>query len=445
MARLDLSHPKLPRWILIAVAAIILSAQHTYTPGRVSFARVCSGDEPHYLLLLNGFVADLNLDLSDEYQAVHAGGLQAGDTHAGSPVAHHTVMLIDGKARLWQQLYNETRPLEGAVGEAVHQRFEGVAPAPPGLAEYPVRQPGAVMLAPLLWPFAATRSIEPLALLLSAIATILGMIAFIQLSRSVGLPALHASLGAFALFVATPVFHYSRTFFMEPFLLAFAVGAYALYARGRPGLAILLLALGTQMKPPFLILALPFLVDSLVRRQWRDLSVLIAGCVAATGVVLATNAALYGSPFTSPQPFVAGNILVGASRLLFDWRRGVFILSPILLLSLLGWWRLLRQRSRTAILSLAGASAYFGVMSLWEAWHGGWCYGPRLIVPVLPLFGLGFVAALPWLRTPPRIALALPLLLVSLALNGYAAYRYCKVQDRNPVEQWAPGHVGKLW
>ena len=43
-------------------------------PLRLGLPRVFSGDEPHYLVMLNSLLRDGDLDLANNYQAVAAGG-----------------------------------------------------------------------------------------------------------------------------------------------------------------------------------------------------------------------------------------------------------------------------------------------------------------------------------------------------------------------------------
>lgn len=53
--------------------------------------RVLSGDEPHYLVLINSFLLNGDLELSNDYAAVHHGGTQAGLRYAGEALDDHTV------------------------------------------------------------------------------------------------------------------------------------------------------------------------------------------------------------------------------------------------------------------------------------------------------------------------------------------------------------------
>lgn len=77
--------------------------------------------------------------------------------------------------------------------------------------------------------------------------------------------------------------------------------------------------------------------------------------------------------------------------------RGAFVLAPALLLLPLGW-RALRKGGEVLFLrTFAGlAAALLIVPLLLEPWHGGWTYGPRHLLPLLPFAWVVVVRAGPW-------------------------------------------------
>jgi hypothetical protein len=66
--------------------------------------------------------------------------------------------------------------------------------------------------------------------------------------------------------------------------------------------------------------------------------------------------------------------------------RGLFFMSPVLLLSLWGWRDLWRARERRAALavSLAAVGSFLLFNSASVMWWGGFAVGPRYLVPMLP-------------------------------------------------------------
>ncbi|MFN8533114.1 MAG: hypothetical protein U0556_06175 [Dehalococcoidia bacterium] len=146
---------------------------------------------------------------------------------------------------------------------------------------------------------------------------------------------------------------------------------------------------------------------------------------------------LYGrpyAPYSSPlQLFTAGNALVAVAGVLISPSRGLFVYSPILVLSIVGLvWRV---RGRTATL-LDGAFAMIvllhGLMIVsFVNWWGGHSFGPRLFTDILP-FLMVFLAdgleALRRLPAAPRVTasagvgllLATSIFVHYLGANNYA-------------------------
>ncbi|NDJ75153.1 MAG: hypothetical protein GYB65_02750 [Chloroflexi bacterium] len=75
----------------------------------------------------------------------------------------------------------------------------------------------------------------------------------------------------------------------------------------------------------------------------------------------------------------------GVLGLLASPGKSVFLYAPPLVLSVVLWPRFRRAYPALGLfLALAWITA-LGFYGAWWAWHGGWCWGPRLLVPLLPL------------------------------------------------------------
>ena len=123
--------------------------------------------------------------------------------------------------------------------------------------------------------------VEPAALCLSGLAVVLGMLAFVSLARSLARPWAVAVATALT-FLGTPVWHYGRTLFTEPYALACVLGAYALFiGKQRALLPGLLLGLAVLMKGTYLLLTVPIGVALLWRRDWKRLLSLCAPVIVA--------------------------------------------------------------------------------------------------------------------------------------------------------------------
>jgi hypothetical protein len=432
-----------PRWegAVLGFAVLMLLLPQLWT--RVSgwggthwgWARVYQGDEPHFLILLNSLLLDGDLDLRNNYEAALDGADQGGRELAGQDVDHHVAYALDGVRKGWFELFEPMASWpRGADGRRQPQLKPGVDPKYALAPEHPAHSPGlALMTAPLLFPFRHTGLIEPLALLLSALATIWAMFLYRSTLLALSSDRVAVHLTLVAAFLGTPVWYYSRTFFSEPFLLLAIVGAYwAALVRRQLFWAGCFLGAGILLKP-WVALLVPLVGLRAVReRDFKQLGLLLFASGLGLAGALCFNALLYGSPFRSYAPFFFGNPLRGAWGLLFSPARGLlWWAAPSFLLGAWGWPRLIKLHPLEGVMVLSGFLAIFGMTSLWAFWDGGWCFGPRLIVPVLPLLGMGMLSALerPLLASPRARALVGAAVLASCLLAFATVHQYWNMRQ----------------
>lgn len=209
--------------------------------------------------------------------------------------------------------------------------------------------------------------------------------------------------------LATPLWVYSKTFFSEP-LLTLALVAATLGAlqgdRGRAGGWVVCgLALGAAalVKPVSVVSALAFLAYAALRRRgrWRAVALASAPLVLGVAAVGAYNSARFGSPFDMGYRTAAWDGLpwVGAAGLLVSSGKGLLWYCPPLVLGLAGFFRLGRRWPRTAALLGGTFLLYLSAHVSYNHWHGGGAWGPRLILPVVPLL---ILPAAEWMQNPPR-------------------------------------------
>lgn len=106
-------------------------------------------------------------------------------------------------------------------------------------------------------------------------------------------------------------------------------------------------------------------------------------------ILLGYNAIRSGNPFQTGYDLTlfSSNIPLGLYKLLFSPLRGFFIYSPILLLSLPGWWLLRRIYPAEAWLFAGLAGVTIGLFSAWSSGEG-LSWGSRFLVPVASFFAL---------------------------------------------------------
>ena len=236
--------------------------------------------------------------------------------------------------------------------------------------------------------------------------------------------------------LTTLAWPYSKTFFSEPLftacLLLAALGLLAYRQGGNRwrygwlalaslglGYAVLTRVVGALLLPPFLAYAawaaLPHPEGELLRRlirrpasgvDWRRSALAAAlafgiPAAACLALLLWHNAARFGSPFDNGYTGERFDtpLLSGLAGLLVSPGKSIFLYAPLTALAVVGWPRFWRERRAEAALYAAIAAVVLVQNAKWWSWWGGWVWGPRLLVPLLPfaILGLG-----PLLRSSAR-------------------------------------------
>lgn len=106
--------------------------------------------------------------------------------------------------------------------------------------------------------------------------------------------------------------------------------------------------------------------------------------------------------------------------LLLSPGKGLFLYSPVLLASVIGFWRFRHRRPAEAFIAGGSLLALLGLYSSLLDWYGGVAWGPRFLVPVIPLLALPLAEVLASQR---KIVLAgaTVLILLSLAVQVVAS------------------------
>jgi hypothetical protein len=165
------------------------------------------------------------------------------------------------------------------------------------------------------------------------------------------------------------------------------------------------------------------------RRMWRyGLATL-----PAAALILINNYAISGSPFklsygSNPLfPELAATTSYGFSvpemgamrGLLWGEYRGLFFWSPVLLLSLPGFYVMFRKDRRVAIMAIISCLLILLQSAAFYTWFGGNAIGPRYLSPALPFFGLA--AAYAMQRWPePGLVLGLISIVLMLGVTAIA-------------------------
>lgn len=350
------------------------------------------GDEPHYALMAHSLAVGGGVDLTDEYHAVAQGSNAAGRKFSGRALEPHV--------RGWGDRVVFSHPL-------------GL----PALA------------APLLWLKDRVWSSGPPDLVLGPMTlatTFASLVAAVRIMVRIGAgrPGIAAVL---ALYFSTPLWYYSRTFFTEPYLWALPVFSLWALAHERWALAAGVLGVVVLVKESAALTVAVVLSGLLVVRGWRRAAAIAVGPAVAAVVFLVKNILVYGEPVVTFQAFQLGRPLEGLVGALFDPIHGLAPFAPLAMVALVIWpWAVSRSRSRLS--SHAGAAAivaaWLALTASWVDWSGGSCFGPRLLVPLLPALVVPLGDA--WSRATKERWLAV---LLATAFGVGFAVQWCAAVD----------------
>lgn len=106
--------------------------------------------------------------------------------------------------------------------------------------------------------------------------------------------------------------------------------------------------------------------------------------------------------------------VTGLYGLLFSTGRGLLWYAPPILAAAWAYRSFYRQRRQVALTIGAVCLSWLVVHSFWIGWHGGWGWGPRYLLPVLPLALVPLAQC--WLDRRARLA-ALRIVLVGVVVQ----------------------------
>jgi hypothetical protein len=131
-----------------------------------------------------------------------------------------------------------------------------------------------------------------------------------------------------------------------------------------------------------------------LRHRLKILAAFTFPFIVACGFLAWLNVVRFGSAFESgyggeARQFIFSQMGETVPKFLGSFETGIFVYCPILILGVFGWTRFFKRRRAEAALCLAFIVANFIWATSWWAWGEGWTWwGPRLLVPVIPLWFL---------------------------------------------------------
>jgi len=200
---------------------------------------------------------------------------------------------------------------------------------------------------------------------------------------------------------------YSKTFFahgLSAFLLLLSMYCAYLFVQKNSTKFILIsgvtMGYSSLVEYSNLLLVIPFLLYFIVYNTRKKLIYFLAPIILFLTILSTYHYVCFGSPFSTPLQHTShfGNVQdisyfsnpvhIGLYGLLIGHYRGLFYLSPILLLTPFGFFYLYENYKPETFLLLSSFIIIVLFYSTYTVWDGGECYGPRFLLSVVPFFTL---------------------------------------------------------
>jgi hypothetical protein len=153
------------------------------------------------------------------------------------------------------------------------------------------------------------------------------------------------------------------------------------------------------------------------------------GAASSVGLLalIAFNYARFGAPFNEgrfddPMIFGRSNVLAAVLGLLVSPGKGFFLFSPPLLLAFLGARRLFGLAPALATAIAAVSLTHLVVVAQVAFFGGDWCWGPRYLLVLVPLWALAGPFAVPRARriiVPALVALGVLIQVLAISLDHH--------------------------
>ncbi len=133
----------------------------------------------------------------------------------------------------------------------------------------------------------------------------------------------------------------------------------------------------------------------------RALGLPLCGALPGIALLLVHNWVKTGHPLRTGYQsgqlgLFDGDLLSGLFGLLLSPGRGLVFYAPPLLLGVLGIHRAWQTERRLTVLVGLTAAVVTLISAKYPVWHGGYCYGPRYLVPLIPML---LWLSVPWLSS----------------------------------------------
>ncbi len=363
-----------------------------------------SGDEPHYFVITTSLINDNDYFVGNNYDNAYLyGTCDVGYRFANNTdksMRHIRFFHPEKKEIFSENPYDpETEELNQEIIKEIFAKYNitnaiQVSSRPLGLSFFS---------ALFLWPFKGTCWIEYGAIYLTMIVSLLGILLFYVICRhyvekyrgeeptnkeqNKGSKKL-ALLFTIIFALCTPIWHYGKTYFSEPYLTVFLLAAYYLFfIQKKSFIPGLLLAIGFTMKYPFGMFLAFFGLSLLYYKEWKRIFYFVIGALGPIVAVLYYNWNLTGNFILARSEYLTffDNYFAGVVQAMFNPIYGIIPFAPFLIFSIPAVQILYRRDKKTLgnfILLFIPYFLFWSSLALTPVGGGG-SYAARYDLPLL--------------------------------------------------------------
>lgn len=291
-----------------------------------------------------------------------------------------------------QIMYQVTQSMVDHANFVVHHDVFGVD------TPYSIFGIGMSLLMAVPYFIAEHLQLDPSASVMTVNAVVVASIALVifRFGLAIGATAGQSLAAAASTAFGTLLFAYVATGFSEPSVaLGIALGLLGVHTR-RPVLVGAGAGLALLMRIDSALLVVPLLGIGVWIACGRTLGAglrFFAGLLPAIFITGAYDTLRFGAPWRVGYGFATFNhpLLAGLYGLLASPAAGLFLYVPLLPLALFGIWLTLNRLPTLGATALALLLVRIPFYAVWEAWQAYYVWGPRYIVPAMPVLAIGLL------------------------------------------------------
>lgn len=281
--------------------------------------------------------------------------------------------------------------------------------------------------------------------------SLIGSILYLYGRRRMGAPPLTALCVSMVILSGTIIFPYSTMLFAHVPAALFLLLAVSLI-ENRPVAAGIAVGIACAC---FYVCALAAAILAIATfcRSGRAAVRFVFGTIPFVLSLAIYQWTCFGSPFRTAveasTPFTQKGLLFGVIRMpsmealygiTLSPYRGLFFVSPVLLLAIVGFVTMKRNRDFWALIAIV--TTFILAIASFNGWNGGYAFGPRYLVPIVPLLGIPMMSAKPRLFWILAAIVSIGLNFIATAVDPMPSPEVQHPVSRYLVPAFFTGHIG---